>query len=128
MSHLLSSSVKVKNCILQVCINMHPLAVKHLICISLQEISWGPEDGVPSNNVALAPDSTVSLSFQNCQKVEILTQTFNSVPLLQNVSIQNIEEFTIHSRIYESRIGSGQSATISNFKIVNVSVFKNNDK
>jgi len=91
---------------------------------SAQEISWGPEDGVPSNNVALAPDSTVSLSFQNCQKVEILTQTFNSVPLLQNVSIQNIEEFTIHSRIYESRIGSGQSATISNFKIVNVTDLK----
>ena len=90
----------------------------------LQEITWGPEDGVPSNSVALAPDSTVSLSFQNCQKVEILTQTFNSVPLLQNVSIQNIEEFTIHSRIYESRIGSGQSATISNFKIVNVSLQK----
>ena len=84
-------------------------------------LSLGPEDGTPSNNqIALAPSSTAVLKVKGCRQVEILSKTFNALPSLQNVSLQDIHTVTLHSRLYEARVGNGQSATLSNFDIENV--------
>ena len=53
--------------------------------------------------------------------MEILTKTFNSMVEIQNVTLRDMEKVILHSRLYESRVGNGDSMTINNIDIENVS-------
>ena len=91
------------------------------ILFYFQAISLGPADA--SGQVAVAPDTTVQLSIIGCERVEILSKTFNAMPMLQNVTFQSFKTLDLHTRLYEARVGNGQAATIGNFEIEDVSQF-----
>jgi hypothetical protein len=56
----------------------------------------------------------------DCQQLEILTKTFNSMVSIQNVTLRDMEKVILHSRLYESRVGNGDSMTINNIDIENI--------
>ena len=86
---------------------------------SFQTLLLGPSDA--QEQVAVAPDSTAQLTISGCQQLEILTKTFNSMASIQNVTLRDMEKVILHSRLYESRVGNGDSMTINNFDVENVS-------
>ena len=86
---------------------------------SFQTLLLGPSDA--QEQVAVAPDSTAQLTISGCQQLEILTKTFNSIASIQNVTLRDMEKMILHSRLYESRVGNGDSMTINNFDVENVS-------
>lgn len=90
-------------------------------CSTGQEIILGPEDGTPSNSqIGFAPQNTISLSITGCQQLEVLSKTLNAVPMLQNITVKDVQKVILQSRLYEAGRGNGQSATINNFEIENV--------
>lgn len=90
-------------------------------CSTGQELILGPEDGTPSNSqIGFAPPNTISLTITGCQQLEVLSKTFNAIPMLQNITVKDVQKVILQSRLYEARAGNGQSATISNFEIENV--------
>jgi len=90
-------------------------------CSTGQEMILGPEDGTPSNSqIGLAPQNTISLSITGCQQVEVLSKTLNAVPMLQNITVKDVQKVILQSRLYEAGRGNGQFATINNFEIENV--------
>jgi hypothetical protein len=101
-------------------LHLHGLKIKHFKFF-FQVISLGPSDAVLDHQLAVVPDATVQLRISGCRQVEMLSKSINAIPTLQNITFSNIQSVILHSRLYEARSGNGQSATISNFDIENVS-------
>ena len=88
-----------------------------------QSLSLGPDDGTPySDQISLVPITTSVLNVRGCQKLEILSKSFNNLPNLSNVSFSDVHTVILHSRVYEARVGNGQSKPISSFEMENVSL------
>ena len=87
----------------------------------MQTLLLGPSDA--QEQVAVAQNSPIvaQLTISGCQQLEILTKTFNSMVSIQNVTLRDMEKVILHSRLYESRVGNGDSMTINNIDIENVS-------
>ena len=83
-------------------------------------MSLGPEDS--SDQVALVPSSAAVLQISGCRQLEILSKSLNTLTNLQNVTIKDVHSVILHSRLHEARVGNGQSSSINNFEIENVSL------
>lgn len=93
--------------------------LNHSFLLLLQDIKLGhPELGLTA-----PPNNTVELKFQGCHSLEISSRFLNLLPVIQNISIEGSEKLVMKSRIYESRLGTGQTAHIKNFEISDVSTY-----
>merc|ERR1719210_1985650 len=71
-----------------------------------------------SHNALSLPEKSASLQLESCHHVEIFAKTFNSAPILKNVTITDSAKVKLHPKMYE--IGSGTSPKFTKFELTNV--------
>ncbi|XP_040568110.1 uncharacterized protein [Lepeophtheirus salmonis] len=74
-----------------------------------------------SAGVSTPPESTRKLMIDECHHVEIMSQAFNKLHYIRNVTLNKAHSIVIHPRIFNSRQSQiGSSLPLENFKISNV--------
>ncbi|CAB4065173.1 unnamed protein product [Lepeophtheirus salmonis] len=74
-----------------------------------------------SAGVSTPPESTRKLTIDECHHVEIMSQAFNKLHYIRNVTLNKAHSIVIHPRIFNSRQSQiGSSLPLENFKISNV--------